>query len=88
MTMKSFIKDFITKITKISFTKGKMVKLVIISSIKYKKGVILMSDFSKESIQRAKDEVKLQKLISNIPVEKLDTPQKIEKWRLSNLLCK
>ena len=38
-----------------------------------------MSDFSKESIQRAKDEVKLQKLISNIPVEKLDTPQKIEK---------
>lgn len=65
--MKSFIKDFITKITKIS-------------SIKYKKGVILMSDFSKESIQRAKDEVKLQKLISNIPVEKLDTPQKIEKW--------
>lgn len=80
MTMKSFIKDFITKITKISFTKGKMVKLVIISSIKHKKGVILMSDFSKESIQRAKDEVKLQKLISNIPVEKLDTPQKIEKW--------
>ena len=65
--MKSFIKDFIAKITKIS-------------SIKYKKGVILMSDFSKESIQRAKDEVKLQKLISNIPVEKLDTPQKIEKW--------
>ena len=64
MTMKSFIKDFITKITKISFTKGKMVKLVIISSIKYKKEVILMSDFSKESIQRAKDEVKLQKLIS------------------------
>ena len=55
MAMKSFIKDFITKITKIS-------------SIKYKKGVILMSDFSKESIQRAKDEVKLQKLISNIPV--------------------
>lgn len=80
MTMKSFIEDFITKITKISFTKGKMVKLVIISSIKCKKGVILMSDFSKESIQRAKDEVKLQKLISNIPVEKLDTPQKIEKW--------
>ena len=78
--MKSFIKDFITKITKISFTKGKMVKLVIISSIKYKKGVILISDSSKESIQRAKDEVKLQKLISNIPVEKLDTPQKIEKW--------
>ena len=68
MTMKSFIKDFITKINKISFTKGKMVKLVIISSIEYKKGVILMSDFSKESIQRAKDEVKLQKLISNIPV--------------------
>lgn len=67
MAMKSFIKDFIAKITKIS-------------SIKYKKGVILMSDFSKESIQRAKDEVKLQKLISNIPVEKLDTPQKIEKW--------
>lgn len=67
MAIKSFIKDFIAKITKIS-------------SIKYKKGVILMSDFSKESIQRAKDEVKLQKLISNIPVEKLDTPQKIEKW--------
>ncbi|MDB6243504.1 hypothetical protein ODV21_07780 [Lactobacillus amylovorus] len=67
MATRSFIKDFIAKITKIS-------------SIKYKKGVILMSDFSKESIQRAKDEVKLQKLISNIPVEKLDTPQKIEKW--------
>ena len=67
MAIKFFIKDFIAKITKIS-------------SIKYKKGVILMSDFSKESIQRAKDEVKLQKLISNIPVEKLDTPQKIEKW--------
>ena len=30
-----------------------------------------MSDFSKESIQRAKDDVN---------VEKLDTPQKIEKW--------
>ena len=30
-----------------------------------------MSDFSKESIQRAKDEVTLQKLISNIPVEKI-----------------
>lgn len=55
MAIKFFIKDFIAKITKIS-------------SIKYKKGVILMSDFSKESIQRAKDEVKLQKLISNIPV--------------------
>lgn len=67
MAIKSFIKDFITKITKIS-------------SIKYKKGVILMSDSSKEAIQRAKDEVKLQKLISNIPVEKLDTSQKIEKW--------
>ena len=52
------------------------------SNIFYKiqKGVILMSDFSKESIQRAKDDIKLQKLISNIPVEKLDTPQKIEKW--------
>lgn len=67
MAIKSFIKDFIAKITKIS-------------SIKYKKGVILMSDSSKEAIQRAKDEVKLQKLISNIPVEKLDTSQKIEKW--------
>ena len=67
MAIKSFIKDFIAKITKIS-------------SIKYKKGVIIMSDSSKEAIQRAKDEVKLQKLISNIPVEKLDTPQKIEKW--------
>ncbi|NMB32565.1 MAG: hypothetical protein GX990_08090 [Lactobacillus sp.] len=55
MAIKSFIKDFIAKITKIS-------------SIKYKKGVILMSDSSKEAIQRAKDEVKLQKLISNIPV--------------------
>ena len=55
MAIKSFIKDFIAKITKIS-------------SKKKKKGVILMSDSSKEAIQRAKDEVKLQKLISNIPV--------------------
>lgn len=44
------------------------------------KGVILMTDFSKEPIQRAKDELKLQKLISNIPVEKLNTLQKIEEW--------
>lgn len=39
-----------------------------------------MTDFSKEPIQRAKDELKLQKLISNIPVEKLNTLQKIEEW--------
>lgn len=36
--------------------------------------------FSTELTQREKDDLKLQELASKIPVENLDTPEKIKKW--------
>lgn len=36
--------------------------------------------FPTELTQREKDELKLQELTSNLPVEKLDTPEKIKQW--------
>ncbi len=36
--------------------------------------------FSTNLTQREKDELKIQQLTANLPVEKLDTPKKIKKW--------